>query len=149
MILEFLFVFFFSLLLVTLLVPIGRRRTYRTRFMGRRVEVTEPGIPAVDKDQPVGTGLTMLFFFLLIFPLLLLGNAWITPYGPSFMGVSYVPVVVLGFLITLLLAAVLPKDNPVNQENESNVDYGIIGFFGIFFFLFLFIAIASLVARYL
>ena len=144
MILEILFIFLFSLLLVTLLVPIGRRRTYRTRFMGRRVEVTEPGIPPVDKEKTVGIGLTMLFFFLLLFPLLLLGNAWITPYGPSFMGVSYVPVVVLGFLLTLLLAAVLPKDNPVNQENESNVDYGIIGFFGIYFFLFLFTTVAAL-----
>jgi len=151
MITEFLFILLFTLLLVILLVPVGGYRTYRTRFRGRRVRLEEPELSQEEEGQAIGIGMMMLFFFFLIFPLLLLGNVWIAPYGPAFMGISFLPLLIFGLLIALLLAAVLPRENrsELPEDPEAEAGKGIAAVFGVMFFVFLFIALASLGVAYI
>lgn len=148
MLLELLFIFLFTLLLVTLLVPVGRYRTYRDRFTGRPVSV---GDEPDDVDAGVGVGMAMLFFFFILFPLILAGNVWIGPRGPMFMGVSWLPIVAIGIILALLLAAILPrrpKVNPAPTPEEEDAEETAAGLFGVFFFLLLFVLLAATVVGY-
>lgn len=148
MIAEILFIFLFSLILVSLLVPVGRYGTYRTRVYGRRVPVKEQSGGAF-----IGVGLTMLFFFFLIFPLILAVNSWITPYGPVYMGVSWVPIIFTGLALALLLAAVSPrrpKVTPIKLDDspEEEVQQGALAVFGLMFFFLLILAFSIIIAGY-
>lgn len=148
MIAEILFIFLFSLILVALLVPVGRYGTCRTRVHGRRVPVKEQS-----GEEFIGVGLTMLFFFFLIFPLILAANAWITPYGPVYMGVSWVPIIFIGLTLALLLAAVSPrrsKVTPVKLDDspEEEVQQGALAVFGLMFFFLLILAFSIIIAGY-
>lgn len=139
---EILFILFFTFLLVFLLVPVGGYTTYRDRYGRRRVEPEPEG-----GEEEIGIGLTMLFFFLVLFPLMLAGNAWIIPYGPVFMGVTWVPILLLGLFLALLLMAVTPRrprrnpgSTPDNLEAKQSA-----GLFGISFFLLLILAMTLFV----
>ena len=136
---EILFILFFTFLLVFLLVPVGGYTTYRDRYGHKRVEPDSGG-----GDEEIGMGLTMLFFFLVLFPLMLAGNAWIVPYGPVFMGITWVPILVLGLFLALILTAITPRrprrkpgDSPADVEAKASA-----GMFGISFFLLLILATA-------
>lgn len=147
MLFELLFIFLFTLLLVSLLVPIGGYHTYRDRFSGRRVSVSEEpdGVEA-----GAGAGMAMLFIFFILFPLILAGNAWIGPRGPMFMGVSWLPIVAIGIILALLLAAILPRHPKVNPAKTSDevAKETTAGLFGGFFFLLLFVTLAAFVMGY-
>lgn len=147
MLFELLFIFLFTLLLVSLLVPVGGYRTYRDRFSGRRVSISdEPS----DVDTGAGVGMAMLFLFFILFPLILAGNVWIGPRGPMFMGVSWLPIVAIGIILTLLFAAILPRPPKVDpaKTRDEVAEETVVGLFGGFFFLLLFVALAAIVIGY-
>lgn len=149
---ELLFIFLFTLLLVYLLVPVGRFTTYRTRLYGRRARVTE------EEDEPhpeVGVGMTMLFFFLILFPLILAGSFWVTPFGPLVWGIAWVPIVAIGLILALLIAAVSPRGRrhvsvrPARPGEEAEEEEEGAALFGVFFFLLLVVAIVAVAAALL
>ncbi len=149
MIPEILFILVFSLLLVILLVPVGGVRTHRDRFTGRRVPVEED---AEIEAAGIGVGVTMLFFFLLLFPLILAASVWIGPRGPHLWGVSWAPIVITGILLALLIAAIIPpRSGSVTEsasEPEEPVATGVTAVFGLMFFLLFFAAIVLIVAAF-
>ena len=49
-------------------------------------------------------------FFLIIFLAAWAGSLWITPAGPVVVGVYWLPVIMVSFIIAVLLAAVTPPD---------------------------------------
>lgn len=142
MIPEIFFIFLFSLLLVFLLVPVGGYYTDRDRH-GRKRVAPEPE----EGDEEIGMGITMLFFFLVLFPMLLAGSAWIVPYGPVYMGITWVPILLLGLFLALMVAAVSPR-RPRRRSKltpeEEEVPYTA-GLFGVSFFLLLVLAVALFV----
>lgn len=145
---EWLLIFLFSILLVGLLVSVGGYRPRRSR-RGLPVD------PDLEKEtratEDVGIGLAMLFFFLILFPLLLAGNAWLTPYGPVLMGVSWLPLVFFGLLLTLLIAAIAPREpgRRRGSKKDSGVDEVEVEeraaptVFGTVFFILLILAVAA------
>lgn len=82
-ILELMFALFFALIL-TLIFASGIRRQ--------------------------GWGVGLLIFFMILFLATWAGGVWITPFGPLWWGVSWLPYLFVGLLIALLLAALLPAD---------------------------------------
>lgn len=143
-IMDIVFIFILTLILVSLLVPIGRYRTYHSY---------KPRVPASDEEpssEGISAGLSMFFFFFVLFPLILAGSHWVGPYGPMFMGVSWVPILVIGFVLALLIAALSPREaGPVNraeEETDVTATTGIAAVFGITYFILLFTAIALLLA---
>jgi hypothetical protein len=52
---------------------------------------------------------SVLAFFMVIFLAAWAGGLWISPAGPVFLGIYWLPVVLVAFLVGLLLAAVSPR----------------------------------------
>lgn len=138
---EILFIFLYSLLLVFLIVPTGGYTLYRDRYGRKRVKSESQ-----TTEEEIGMGVTMLFFFLVLFPLLLAGQRWVTPVGPLFMGIAWAPILLMGVLFSLLIAAVAPrrprKPRALPPEEEENLKAAPV--FGITFFLFLILAVVLL-----
>jgi hypothetical protein len=102
-----------------------------------------------------------LFFFVLLFVATWAGGLWITPYGPLMWGtVPWLSYVVVGVIIALLLAALIPPvSEPVSaappapgEEIEATTTEkaaaGVGVALGIFFWLFLLAMIIAIAARY-
>ena len=139
MIPELLFILFFTFLLVFLLVPVGGYYTYRDRYGRKRVAPESEG-----GGEEIGMGLTMLFFFLVLFPMLLAGNRWVVPYGPVFMGVTWIPILLLGLFLALMLAAVTPRRprGKSTATSDDEIAKRSSPLFGISFFLLMILAVA-------
>lgn len=106
--LDLLFVFIVALLLSLLFVP----------FTG----VARPR----DGGSAVGA---ILFFVLILFFATWAGGVWITPFGPPIWGVYWLPFVIVGLFVALLLAAVAgptsggyvrPASEPERAEAEAS-----------------------------
>lgn len=127
---DILFIAVLTLVLVILLVPIAG---YRTRRHGASI------------------GVTMLFFFLILFPLIWVSSAWVTPYGPALFGVSWVPMLVAGLLLALLVAAVAPHHRQIASREEASGETATaaITLFGVVFFALLLLGLGVAIAAYL
>lgn len=147
MIAEIIFIFFLTLILVSLLVPVGRYRRYNPQAYRRDIRTSDEEPEAED----VGIGLTMLFFFFLLFPLIIAGSFWIGPHGPAFMGISWMPIIVLGVLLALLIAALSPREPKTGRQSttapeEPVVGAGVATVFGLMYFLLLFLIVVVIAA---
>ena len=147
MLFELFFIFLFTLLLVTLLVPVGGYSTHHDRLTGRPASV---GDEPEDVDAGIGIWMTMLFFFFILFPLIIAGNAWVGPRGPVFMGVSWGPIVAIGIILALLLATVLPRRPKPKKEpsQEELTQKTALGLFSIVFFFLLIVLFTVIIAGY-
>lgn len=117
-------------------------------------------IAAAGRRGP-GPAAGFLFFFLLLFLAIWAGGLWMTPYGPMMWGtVPWLSYVVIGVILALLLAALIPPTGePVDttpsapgEEIEATTTEkaaaGVGLALGIFFWLFLLAMIIAIVARY-
>jgi uncharacterized membrane protein len=55
---------------------------------------------------------SVLVFFLVVFLAAWAGGLWVSPAGPVFLGIYWLPILLLSFLVALLLAAVPPRRPP-------------------------------------
>lgn len=106
------------------------------------------------KDDSKG----FITFFLIIFFATWATSIWIEPFGPTFVGVYYLPIIFLGLLFLLALAAATDpyhfsqgsnkaESQQVSKEVEAEVEAaGAV--VGLFFWLFLILMILSIVTRY-
>lgn len=85
---EFLFAFVLALVIAGILASAMGPKT------GRRQDA-----------WPLG----LFFFFLLLFAIWA-GGVWFTPVGPELWGVQWVPFVVVGIIVALMLAASVPSN---------------------------------------
>jgi hypothetical protein len=79
----------FAVLFTVLLIPLGGHRTRR---------------------EESGAGVAFLFFFLLFLPFIWAGGLWMTPFGPMVYEVAWMPFLLVGFLVMLLIVVTLPAD---------------------------------------
>jgi hypothetical protein len=99
-----------------------------------------------------GPGAGLLFFVVLCFFLIWGIGIWIEPVGPVLFEVAWLPFAVLGLLFLLLLLALLPPyeapAGPPPGEPETEAAESTAITLGLFFYLVLFILLATAVIRY-
>lgn len=94
-------------------------------------------------------GAALLFFFLILFPLIWLAGAWLTPIGPPIAGVSWLGFVLAAlFLLLLLFALAPPPASGSERLPESEGAPGAAVAFGLFFWILLIAAVVALLVRY-
>jgi hypothetical protein len=87
----------------------------------------------------------LFVFFLILFLASWAGQLWISPVGPYYLGVSWVPMIVVPIVIAfILIAAAGPVDK---KANNTDVETSIAAV-GIFFWLLLMILLFSVVVGY-
>lgn len=108
-----------------------------------------------------GIGTSALFLFLLFLALVWAGGIWSAPYGPALWGGYWLPFVVVGLFVGLLVlalgaaSAAPPTETPPTETPpgvspaEAEAADSAAAAFGVFFWLLLLAAIAAIVAGYL
>lgn len=61
-------------------------------------------------------------FFLVVFLAAWAGSLWLSPAGPAFIGIHWLPILLISFVVALLLAAMTPpRQGPSHVETISQV----------------------------
>lgn len=73
-------------------------------------------------------------FFLVMFLVIWAGALWLTPIGPTWLDVAWVPIIILGIVLAIIMAASTPPERPtrivVNEpEPEPEREPAIVGMF--------------------
>ena len=76
---------------------------------------------AVGLRRP-GPWSSALVFFLVIFLAAWAGGLWISPAGPVFYGIYWLPIILVAFLFAILLAAVTSAGPPRRTETAEETD---------------------------
>lgn len=132
MIAEIFFIIILTLILVGVLVPLGG---YRAHSSADR-----------EAHRAAGMGVAVLFYFFILFPLIWAATAWIGPYGPAIMGISWLPVLLVGIVLTLLIAAVSPR---TVRSASATGPAGAATAFGALFFILVLVGLAAAIAAYI
>ena len=85
--------------------------------------------------------------FLIFFLAIWAGGVWIVPFGPSHLGVTWMPFLLITILLAVLVVAVSPRgagSHRAEQEVEREVEVGL----GLFFWVLIGALIVSIVAAY-
>lgn len=90
--------------------------------------------------QLAGVWSLFAVLFLLLLSATWAGGIWITPFGPTIWGSYWLPFIVVGVLVALLLAALPPEPTlPVSEKtppvSETSIALGLAFWVVIFFFL--------------
>lgn len=91
-------------------------------------------------------------FFILLFFMVWAASVWVRPTGPEFWGVAWFPLIFIGLLFALLLAAMPSHENRHgNRKEKSNKKDKRLktAFVGWIFWAFLTVLIISLILGYL
>lgn len=100
-------------------------------------------------------GLDLVMFFLLLFLATWALGGWLRPVGPVLWGTYWVPYIFVALLIALLLAAALAAPNGrvprtrTEQREEAQAEAPVAVAFGMFFWIFLIVAVVAIAASYL
>ncbi len=95
-----------------------------------------------------------LLFFLIVFLFTWAGGVWVTPFGPQFAGVRWLPFLIVALIIAFFIAAAIPpaytrprtsESSDLRQARAREVSQ----FLGIFFWLLVGILLLALALRYL
>jgi NADH:ubiquinone oxidoreductase subunit 6 (subunit J) len=103
--------------------------------------------------HPAGSetvGASVLFLFVILMLAMWAGGAWLPPWGPVWNGTSWLNLLMIGLLVSLLILAVTaPKRRPRSPQEaaEQAEESAVVGtVFGIFFWiLFMGLLVAALV----
>lgn len=92
-------------------------------------------------------GRAFWFFLLLVFLVTWAGGAWLTPFGPTSWGVSWLGFVLVAVAITLLLGALVPPRRPI-ELSEGQSDSEVAAGISIFFWVLLVLLLVAAVVAY-
>lgn len=91
----------------------------------------------------------LLVFFLILFFGTWAVGAWVAPVGYTFIGVEWIPFVLIGLLLAFLLAALIPPARPPRTVHEEVAEEaGAFVALNIFFWILLIGFIISLIVYY-
>ncbi len=62
--------------------------------------------------RKTGPWASMWVFFLVVFLAAWAGGLWISPFGPAFLGIYWVPILFFSFIFAILLASATPPRRP-------------------------------------
>lgn len=143
MILDLVFAIFIAMILASLITgPVGWRH------------------PRLHNAQPTGRRATGMFLFLILLPLIWAGGLWLSPMGPEVSGSYWLPPLLVGLLVALLVLAVGSAGGPTTLGDNARAGagaepdigeaatIGITALFGLFFWLLLLGAAAAITVFY-
>ena len=93
-------------------------------------------------------------FLLMVFLLTWAGGVWIRPFGPTIYNATWLPFLIFGIFIVILLAAVIPASPPSAQprtvERGQRTEPALSALAGltIFFWIILILTLAAILAAY-
>ena len=95
------------------------------------------------------TGQSMLFLFLILLLAMWVGSAWIKPWGPVWYGSSWLSLLVIGLIFSLLILAVsAPPERGTRKRGEHETDpqsLAAVTIFGLFFWALIVILLLGVV----
>ncbi len=102
-----------------------------------------------------GAGPALLFLFLLLLVVVWAGGVWLEPVGPIIWGIAWIPFIVIGFLATLMVLALIPPRKPRTRreamqqaEAQTTVEAGVDVAISVFFWLLVLLLIVAIIIRY-
>ena len=94
---------------------------------------------------------SVVFLFVILFLITWAVGSWARPFGPAIWGVYWVPFLIGGILIALLLAAVVPPGKPRNRREaieKAEMQTGAEAVLGAFFWVMVVVVAVAVIARY-
>jgi hypothetical protein len=64
---------------------------------------------------------SLLWFFLVVSLFAWAGGVWLVPFGPMFWGIGWLPIIFMGFLVSLLLIAASPRTPRWRRASKEEV----------------------------
>ena len=86
-------------------------------------------------------------FFLILFLAVWAASFWIEPVGPYWGDITWIPLIFLGLIIALILAAATPSERPVSaaEEEKAGPPEPAVAIVGVFFWLLLVVFVAAII----
>jgi len=64
---------------------------------------------------------SLLWFFLVVSLFAWAGGVWLVPFGPIFWGIGWLPIIFMGFLVSLLLTAASPRTPRWRRASQKEI----------------------------
>jgi hypothetical protein len=64
---------------------------------------------------------SLLWFFLVVSLFAWAGGVWLVPFGPMFWGIGWLPIIIMGFLVALILTAASPRTPRWRRASQEEV----------------------------
>jgi multisubunit Na+/H+ antiporter MnhB subunit len=64
---------------------------------------------------------SLLWFFLVVSLFAWAGGVWLVPFGPMFWGIGWLPIIIMGFLVSLILTAASPRTPRWRKASKEEV----------------------------
>jgi small-conductance mechanosensitive channel len=100
--------------------------------------------------RSAGSYVPLLVFFVILFMAILAGQFWLTPFGPVFWGISWIPLFFVGLIFAFVLVAAAPfpgsRRKTVKEEIAEEEATGVA--IGIFTWLLIIALIIAVVTGY-
>jgi hypothetical protein len=80
------------------------------------------------------------------------GGLWITPFGPTWFGISWLPFLMIAFFLALLLAAATPTQRPRTRSQaiaQERAEEAAANTLNVFFWLLIVGFVVAIIAAYL
>jgi hypothetical protein len=91
------------------------------------------------------------FVFLILFPTLWVAELWVRPAGPALLDVYWVPLIVVGLIVALILAALVPprrRRHMIELVRPPEPQLPVRTAFGFFFWVLMILLIGTILAGY-
>jgi hypothetical protein len=90
----------------------------------------------------------LILFFFILFMAGVAGQFWIVPFGPVWQGVSWLPLLFIMLVVTLLFAAPLPGHRHSRIDRKTDESVTAVVAISVFFWLLLFVLLIAVIAGY-
>lgn len=94
---------------------------------------------------------SVIFMFLILFPILWVADLWLQPAGPVVLDVYWVPLLVVGLIVALILAALVPPQ-PRRRVAETGeppeAEFATYTAFGMFFWILMLLLVLTIFLGY-
>lgn len=98
-----------------------------------------------------------IFLFITLMAVVWAGAAWSAPYGPMFMGSYFLPYLVVGLVVVLIIMALGAGERPPSRKTQypetpmepESAAATAAGVFGLFFWILLIAAAVAVMLRYI
>jgi hypothetical protein len=64
---------------------------------------------------------SLLWFFLVVSLFAWAGGVWLVPFGPMFWGIGWLPIIIMGFFVALILTAASPRIPRWRKASQEEV----------------------------